>query len=131
MTVFARVASRAGPTWKYYQSGCASGAYKPRSTLNLFSRTIMATAVTKDVSNQSDIGKMKVEADGSYKRATAVFRDAIAAGSKFEPEAGVAHSLVGRDWLLILMLASQAATISTSLMPAVRLNYTLALLHDA
>lgn len=85
----------------------------------------MATAITKDVSNQSDIGKMKVEADGSYKRATAVFRDAIAVGSKFEPEAGVAHSLVGRDWLLILMLASQAATISTSLMPAVRLKLHL------
>jgi len=41
---------------------------------------------TKDTTLQSDISKMKTEADGSFKRADASFRNTIAKGSQFEPE---------------------------------------------
>jgi putative glutathione S-transferase len=41
---------------------------------------------TKDTTLQSDIGKMKTETDGSFKRADASFRNMIAKGSRFEPE---------------------------------------------
>jgi glutathionyl-hydroquinone reductase len=82
----------------------------------------MTTAITRDVSTQSDVGKMKVEADGSYKRTASSFRDTIAVGSKFEPEAGAAQSRRYRRYYL-MMLISQTDTISTSLMPAVRQIY--------
>ncbi|KAF7764046.1 hypothetical protein Agabi119p4_8583 [Agaricus bisporus var. burnettii] len=48
-------------------------------------------AMTREVSGQSDIGKMKTEPNGAYKRLEASFRDVIAAGSKFEPEADRYH----------------------------------------
>lgn len=43
----------------------------------------------RDVTHQSDIGQMKLEADGSFKRKDSNFRDQIAKGGKFEPEKGV------------------------------------------
>ena len=43
---------------------------------------------TKDTTLQSDISKMKTEADGSFKRADASFRNTIAKDSQFEPEIG-------------------------------------------
>ena len=43
---------------------------------------------TKDTTLQSDISKMKMEPDGSFKRADASFRNTIAKGSQFEPEIG-------------------------------------------
>ena len=42
----------------------------------------------RDTSDQSDITKMKVEADGSFKRKDMVFRNFIEKGGEFEPEAG-------------------------------------------
>jgi len=43
---------------------------------------------TKDVSSQSDIGKLKTESDGSFKRAASSFRNFIENGGKFSPEKG-------------------------------------------
>lgn len=37
---------------------------------------------------QADIGKMKVEEDGSFKRKASTFRDCISQGGKFAPEKG-------------------------------------------
>jgi putative glutathione S-transferase len=48
-------------------------------------------AQTKDTSHFSDIGKMKVEDDGSFNRKPASFRDFIEKGGKFEPEKGRYH----------------------------------------
>jgi hypothetical protein len=45
-------------------------------------------AMSRDVSSQSDITKMKTEPDGTFKRAAATFRDVIERGGTFEPEAG-------------------------------------------
>jgi len=44
-------------------------------------------ATTKDVSAQSDIGKMNVR--GAFNRAPSSFRNFIEKGGKFEPEKGV------------------------------------------
>lgn len=46
-------------------------------------------STNRDVSDQTDITKMKVEADGSFKRKDMVFRNFIKKGGEFEPEAGV------------------------------------------
>ncbi|KAG6883680.1 hypothetical protein C0993_004701 [Termitomyces sp. T159_Od127] len=46
-------------------------------------------STTQDHTPQSDIGKMKTEADGSYKRADASFRNTIEKGGRFEPELAV------------------------------------------
>lgn len=46
-------------------------------------------SINRDVSDQTDITKMKVEADGSFKRKDMVFRNFIKKGGEFEPEAGV------------------------------------------
>ena len=43
---------------------------------------------TKDTTLQSDIGKMKTEPDGSFKRRDASFRNSIEKGGKFEPATG-------------------------------------------
>lgn len=43
---------------------------------------------TRDTTLQSDVTKIKIEADGSFKRAESTFRDTIEKGGKFEPEAG-------------------------------------------
>ncbi|KAF9476950.1 glutathione S-transferase [Pholiota conissans] len=51
-------------------------------------------STTKDASLQSDIGKMKREADGSFKRADASFRNTIEKGGKFEPESDRYHLYV-------------------------------------
>lgn len=42
---------------------------------------------TRDVTGQSDITKMRLEADGSFKRLDASFRNTIAPGTQFEAEA--------------------------------------------
>jgi len=52
----------------------------------------MSTA--KDVTGQSDITKMKLEPDGSFKRLDASFRNTIAPGTRFEPEANRYHLYV-------------------------------------
>jgi glutathionyl-hydroquinone reductase len=49
---------------------------------------------TRDVSSQSDITKMKTEADGTFKRAASAFRNTIEQGGKFEPARGMLLSLV-------------------------------------
>lgn len=42
----------------------------------------------RDVSDQSNIHKMKTESDGSFKRQASSFRDVIERGGKYEPEPG-------------------------------------------
>ena len=44
--------------------------------------------MSRDVSGQSDITKMKVEPDGSFKRAASSFRNFVEKGGKFSPEKG-------------------------------------------
>lgn len=46
--------------------------------------------MSRDVSTQSDIGKMTVEPDGSFKRAPSSFRSSIQKGGHFPPEKGAA-----------------------------------------
>lgn len=52
------------------------------------------TSTTPDVSSQSDIGKMRTEADGSFKRAASSFRNFIENDGKFTPEKGRYHLYV-------------------------------------
>ena len=49
----------------------------------------------RDVLAQSDLKKLKLEADGSFNRAPSTFRDIIQEGSKYEPEKGICqyHSI--------------------------------------
>jgi glutathionyl-hydroquinone reductase len=44
--------------------------------------------MSRDVSSQSDINVMKVEGDGSFKRAPSSFRNFIQKGGQFPPEKG-------------------------------------------
>ena len=46
--------------------------------------------MSRDVSGQSDISKMNVEPDGSFKRAPSSFRNSIQKGGQFPPEKGTA-----------------------------------------
>jgi putative glutathione S-transferase len=46
------------------------------------------SAGTRDVTNQSDITKMKTEPDGSFKRAPSSFRNFIEKGGRFEAAKG-------------------------------------------
>ncbi|KAG1767762.1 glutathione S-transferase [Suillus occidentalis] len=64
----------------------------PRSSPLYHIRTM--TSTTKDASSQSDIGKMKTEADGSFKRAASSFRNFIENDGKFPPEKGRYHLYV-------------------------------------
>lgn len=52
------------------------------------------SSTTRNVSNQSDISKMKTEADGSFKRQASSFRDSIQQGGKYEPEPDRYHLYV-------------------------------------
>lgn len=52
------------------------------------SKSLSTTMATRDTTLQSDISKMKMEPDGSFKRADASFRNSVAKGSQFEPELG-------------------------------------------
>jgi len=56
------------------------------STVTPRRTTFMAS--TRDVSHLTDIGKMKVETDGTFKRQDAEFRNFIEKGGRFEPETG-------------------------------------------
>jgi hypothetical protein len=49
---------------------------------------------TRDVSSQSNIAVMKVEADGSFKRKPSQFRNSITPDGEFKPEAGRYHLYV-------------------------------------
>ncbi|KAH9932939.1 glutathione S-transferase [Fomitopsis serialis] len=49
---------------------------------------------TRDVSHHTDIGKMKTEDDGTFKRKPSQFRDWLEKGGKFEPEKGRYHLYV-------------------------------------
>ncbi|KAH8828832.1 glutathione S-transferase [Flagelloscypha sp. PMI_526] len=49
---------------------------------------------SRDVSSQSNIGIMKVEGDGSFKRKASTYRDFITKDGKFAPEAGRYHLYV-------------------------------------
>ncbi|KAH7923082.1 hypothetical protein BV22DRAFT_1036761 [Leucogyrophana mollusca] len=51
-------------------------------------------ASARDSSHQSDIGKMKTEADGSFKRAASSFRNWIEKGTEFAPEKDRYHLFV-------------------------------------
>ena len=44
--------------------------------------------MSRDVSGQSDISKMKVEPDGSFKRVASSFRNSVQKGGQFPPEKG-------------------------------------------
>jgi len=46
--------------------------------------------MSRDVSGQSNINKMNVEPDGSFKRAPSSFRNSIQKGGQFPPEKGTA-----------------------------------------
>jgi putative glutathione S-transferase len=46
----------------------------------------MATA--RDTTVQSDITKIPIEPDGSFKRLESTFRNTIEKGGKFEPDSG-------------------------------------------
>jgi hypothetical protein len=52
------------------------------------------STTARDVSDQTDIGKMKVEADGTFKRKASVFRNFIEKGGKFAPERDRYHLYV-------------------------------------
>lgn len=67
-----------------YRSKLTRNSTSPIRTL---SKRTMSTS--RDTSDQSDITKMKVEADGSFKRKDMAFRNFIKKGGEFEPEAGV------------------------------------------
>ncbi|KAG6894696.1 hypothetical protein C0992_005085 [Termitomyces sp. T32_za158] len=73
-------------------------------------------ATTQDHTTQSDIGKMKTEADGSYKRADASFRNTIEKGGRFEPELGTNDSSPPVLWYTYILTPSppQIAITSTS-----------------
>ena len=51
-------------------------------------RQIRKIKMSRDVSSQSDISKMNVEPDGSFKRAPSSFRNFIQKGGQFPPEKG-------------------------------------------
>ena len=59
-----------------------------RTPLTVTPRRITIMASTRDVSHLTDIGKMKTESDGTFKRQDAEFRNFIVKGGKFEPESG-------------------------------------------
>ncbi|KAI0050359.1 glutathione S-transferase [Auriscalpium vulgare] len=50
--------------------------------------------MSRDVSHQTDISKMKLEQDGSFKRAASSFRNFIKAGGEFPPEKDRYHLYV-------------------------------------
>ncbi|KAF8633152.1 hypothetical protein AX17_004653 [Amanita inopinata Kibby_2008] len=50
---------------------------------------------TRDVTIQSDIAKLRLEPDGSFKRAPSSFRNTIEKGGRFEPEKDRYHLYVG------------------------------------
>jgi len=52
-------------------------------------RQIRKIKMSRDVSGQSDISKMTVEPDGSFKRAPSSFRNFIQKGGQFPPEKGM------------------------------------------
>lgn len=51
-------------------------------------------SAARDVASQTDIGRMKTEADGSFNRAPSSFRNTIEKGSKFEAEKDRYHLYV-------------------------------------
>jgi len=61
------------------------------STYRISFRTFAMTS-THDTSLQADIGKMKLEADGSYNRAASSFKNSIQKGGRFTPERGLYSS---------------------------------------
>ena len=69
-----------------YSRAIAVPARTPTTPFSILSKRTMSSA--RDTSDQSDITKMKVEADGSFKRKDMVFRNFIKKGGEFEPEAG-------------------------------------------
>jgi putative glutathione S-transferase len=64
----------------------------PSSPSSLYPIRTMTS--TKAATAQSDIGKMKLEPDGSFKRAPASFRNFIESGGRFPPEKGRYHLYV-------------------------------------
>jgi putative glutathione S-transferase len=65
-------------------------SYSPK---HLSFRTFAMTS-TRDTSLQADIGKMKLEADGSFNRAASSFRNCIQEGGQFTPERDRYHLYV-------------------------------------
>ena len=65
-----------------------SKTYLPR-TQHSKPNQLLRYMSTKDTTLQSDIGKMKTEPDGSFKRLDASFRNTIEKGGKFEPAKGM------------------------------------------
>jgi hypothetical protein len=68
--------------------GSLSYSLRQLSSTPSGSKSLSTTMAAGDTTLQSDISKMKTEADGSFKRANASFRNMIAKGSQFEPENG-------------------------------------------
>jgi putative glutathione S-transferase len=56
-------------------------------------------ASTRDISQLSDISKLKTEEDGSFKRQTSQFRNFIKKGGDFEPEKGESWFLFPYEWV--------------------------------
>ncbi|TFY76199.1 hypothetical protein EWM64_g7811, partial [Hericium alpestre] len=52
------------------------------------------SAPTRDVTGQTDISKMQLEPDGSFKRAPSAFRNQVEKGGKFPPEKDRYHLYV-------------------------------------
>lgn len=48
----------------------------------------------RDITLQSDISKMQMEPDGSFKRTPSSFRNVIEKGGAFEPEPGATDTFI-------------------------------------
>ena len=65
-----------------------AGLVRPPPPLFASRKCQQTLKMSQDVSAQSDISKMKVEPDGSFKRAASSFRNFIQKGGQFPPEKG-------------------------------------------
>ena len=57
-------------------------------------------ASNKDVTSQSDVTKIKLEPDGSFKRVVSTFRNFVEKDGKFPPEKGTLY-LLNTDSILL------------------------------
>lgn len=64
------------------------GLALPRVPLLATLKCQQTRTMSRDASGQSDINKMKVEPDGSFKRAPSSFRNFVQKGGQFPPEKG-------------------------------------------
>ena len=67
---------------------CAAKSTAAENGHGRFLLTRIAMAIERDVSEFSDISKMRTEGDGSFKRKPSTFRNWVEKGGRFEPERG-------------------------------------------